>query len=98
MNVITNPEIPLRKVPSAQVETVEVYRTSDLYFSAFLCALDMPLKATEKEPSSSKVVFVFEMKPAVLIQFKRLYFGGQGTVVASKFVDHMRRLKSLCYI
>ena len=76
------------------------YKTSDLYFSTFLLSLDIPLKHTEKEKNEreTKVVFVFEISDAVLARSKALYFGGTGTVVARKFVDNMRSLKSLVYV
>lgn len=76
------------------------YKTSDLYFAAFLCSLDIQLKYTEKQKTEKdlKVIFVFEIQDAVLIRAKALYFGGTGTVIARKFVDNMRSLKSLCYI
>lgn len=76
------------------------YKTSDLYFSTFLLTLDIPLKHTEKEKNEreTKVVFVFEISDAVLARSKALYFGGSGTVVARKFVDNMRSLKSLVYV
>jgi hypothetical protein len=71
-----------------------------LYFSAFLSSIDIPLKFTEKENSGRevKVIFVFEIQDSVLMRAKALYFGGSGTVIARKFVDNMRSLKSLCYI
>lgn len=80
--------------------SLHIYRTSDLYFSAFLASIDIQLKYTEKEKTEkeTKVIFVFEIQDAVLIRAKALYFGGTGTVVARKFVDNMRSLKSLCYI
>ena len=81
---------------------LKYYRTSDLYFSCFLLCLDIPLKHTEKEKdknnNDTKVVFVFELSYGVLIKAKALYFGGSGTVIARKFVDNMRSLKSLCYV
>lgn len=81
---------------------VKWYRTSDIYFSSFLCSLEIPLKRTEKEtstgnPKEPKVVFVFEISDAVLQRSKALYFGGTGTVIARKFVDNIRSLKSLCH-
>lgn len=91
----TNPSPNNKGEPTHKIQ----YKTSDLFFGSFLCSLDFPLKGTEKDPNnSSKVVFVFEIESGALVHAKRLYFGGQGTVLASKFVDNMRRLKSLCYI
>lgn len=84
---------------SEQRDRTKLYRTSDLYFAAFLCSIDIQLKYTEKDrtESGTKVIFVFELQDSVLIRAKALYFGGSGTVPARKFVDNMRSLKSLCY-
>jgi len=79
------------------------FRTSDLYFSAYLCSIDIPLKHTEKEDSPRnkkdfKVIFVFDISDAVLLKAKALFYGGSGTVSAGKFVGNIRSLKSLCYV
>ena len=78
-----------------------LYRTSDIYFSAYLCAIDLPLQTTEttKAPDGGKkVIFVFSLPEAELPKLKASYFGGGGTVKAVKFVNHLRSLKSLCFI
>jgi hypothetical protein len=76
-----------------------LYRTSDLYWSSYLAALDIPLEASEKEGNgdSQKVVFVFKLPQEDLGRLKASYFGGSGTVKARKFVDCLRSLKSLCH-
>jgi hypothetical protein len=79
----------------------KLYRTSDVYFSAFLCSLDIPLKTTESGKSTDgnkKVVFVFSVADIDLNKAKSLYFGGSGTVKARVFVDHVRSLKSMCFV
>lgn len=77
----------------------ELYRTSDLYFAAYLCALDIQLSASETEGTDSrKVMFVFKLPQEDLNRFKASYFGGSGTVHARKFVDSLRSLKSLCHV
>lgn len=77
-----------------------LYRTSDLYWGAYLCALDIPLEASEPEGTgeSRKVVFVFKLPQEDLGRLKSSYFGGTGTVKARKFVDNLRSLKSLCHM
>jgi hypothetical protein len=77
-----------------------LYRTSDIYFSAFLCALDVPLQSTESDEKGDnrRVIFVFKVPSKDLQRFKALYFGGQGTVKAQKFVQSLRSLKSMCFI
>lgn len=77
-----------------------IYRTSDIYFSAFLASLDFSLVTTEQGKTlegSRKVVFLFNVPEADLPRIKASYFGGTGTVKARKFVDNLRNLKSLCY-
>ena len=77
------------------------YKSSDIYFSAFLCSLDIPLITTETEKGSEgakKVVFVFRVPDADLQRLKSSYFGGTGTVKARRFVDNIRSLKSMCFV
>jgi len=78
----------------------KLYRTSDIYFSAYLCAIDIPLKTTEIAKTTNggrKVVFVFSVTDAELDKVKALYFGGTGTARIRVFVDHLRSLKSICF-
>lgn len=81
-----------------KIETL--YRTSDLYFASYLCALDIPLATSESEGNvdSHKVMFVFKIPQDDLNRLKASYFGGSGTVHARKFVDSLRSLKSLCHV
>jgi hypothetical protein len=76
-----------------------LYRTSDLYFSSYLCALDIPLTATESEGAGDnhKIIFVFKVSKADLPRLKTSYFGGSGSVKARKFVDSLRSLKSMVH-
>jgi len=77
-----------------------LYRTSDIYFSSFLCALDVPLECTEEDKSGDnrRIIFVFKIQSKDLQKLKALYFGGSGTVKAQAFVQSLRSLKSMCYI
>lgn len=78
----------------------KLYRTSDIYFSSFLCSIDIPLKTTEVAKTADggkKVVFVFSLTDANLASLKAQYFGGTGTVRVRIFVDHLRSLKSMCF-
>ena len=78
----------------------KLYRSSDLYFSAFLASIGFPLVTTEAGTSADggkKVVFVFSVPEGDLARVKALYFGGSGTVKARTFVDNLRSMKQLCY-
>jgi len=77
------------------------YKTSDIYFSAYLCALDVVLHTTESEKSNNamnkKIIFIFKVPAKDLARLKASYFGGSGTVKALKMVQQLRSLKSMCF-
>jgi hypothetical protein len=71
------------------------YRTSDLYFAAYLKVAGVPLLTTEKE--GKKVFFVFE-RTAYLPDLKNEYFNRTARVPALSFVDEIRSMKSLTHM
>jgi hypothetical protein len=75
------------------------YRTSDLYFSAYLCSNEIPMVSTERAEGSDskKLTFVFRVQANQVDKLRASYFGGHGTVKALKFVERLRSLKSMCY-
>jgi len=72
------------------------YRTSDIYFSAFLCSIGYAIQENEKH--NNKITFIFMISESDLASAKSLYFGGSGSVKARVFVDNIRSLKQMCYI
>lgn len=78
------------------------YKTSDIYFASYLSALDIPLESTEHEENGDskrkKVIFVFKVPTKDLQHLKSSFFGGTGTVLASRFVQAIRSLKQMVYI
>lgn len=78
------------------------YATSDIYFAAYLGALDIPLELAEpKEDRNSghkKMIFHFKVPHKDLQHLKSSFFGGSGTVKIQKFVQQLRSLKSMCYV
>ena len=82
-------------------ESYTLFRSSDLYFCAYLCAIDIPLESTEADRNESggkKVTFVFRVPKKDIERLKASYFGGQGTCKVLKYVQQLRSLKSLCYV
>lgn len=78
-----------------------LYRTSDIYFAAYLCAVDIPMETTEIDKTSSnrKIVFIFRIPSKKdLERLKAGFFGGSANVQAMKFVQAIRSLKSLCFV
>ncbi|MCK9154629.1 MAG: DUF5659 domain-containing protein [Paludibacteraceae bacterium] len=76
--------------------TQKTYRTSDLYFGAFLCSSRANFQGIEKK-EDGKIIFIFLVKEDEIEKKKDLFFKGYGTVNAYRFVDNIRRLKSLCH-
>lgn len=88
------------QLPGDDTNKMRLYKTSDIYFSAFLASLDIPLLTTEADKSAEgdkKIVFVFKLPEMDLQRVKSSYFGGTGTVKARRFVDNIRSLKSMCF-
>lgn len=77
-----------------------LYRTSDIYFAAYLCSINLTMVTTEEEKgsdNSKKLVFVFQMPESDKEKIKASYFGGHATVKVRSFVDNLRALKSMVY-
>lgn len=70
------------------------YKTSDLYFSAYLITAGCILQKTTKE--NNRVSFIFEH--IVLIdELKLQYFNGEAKVKAQHYASQIKNLKSLTH-
>ena len=78
-----------------EIKPEPLYKTSDLYFAAYLKTTGMELLKTEVE--GRKVIFVFE-KHHSFKDLKREYFNRTSRVPALTFVDEIRSMKSLTYM
>jgi len=77
-----------------------LYRTSDIYFSAFLMGMDMTLIEMEdgaNDKGQPKKYFVFSVPDNEIKRFKAQYFSGSGTVKCRRFVDDLKNLKSMLH-
>ena len=70
------------------------YKTSDLYFSAYLKTAGVRFIGTERE--GQKVFFLFE-KTDMIRDLKREYFNRTARIPALNFVDEIRNMKSMTY-
>jgi hypothetical protein len=76
------------------------YRTSDLYYAAFLKAAGVPLLGTDKQ--GQKCFFIFEEnlddgQGMSLRELKKGFFGSTAKVVARKYADEIKAMKSLTF-
>ena len=79
---------------------MSLYRTSDIYFAAYLCSIEFEMVTTEEETGNDgnrKLVFVFRIPNKEIGRLKAQYFGGYATVKVRTFVDNLRALKSMVY-
>ena len=71
------------------------YRTSDLYYAAYLKVAGVPHVDTMRE--GSRVFFVFEQVEG-LRDLKNQFFNRTAKVVALTFADEVRNLKALTHM
>ena len=72
------------------------YKTSDLYFAAFLRVAGVPFIDVERE--GTRAHFLFEDQgPAIMREFRRQYFADEAKVPAQSFGQMIRTMKSLIY-
>lgn len=71
------------------------YRTSDLYFAAYLRAMNVPFMETQRE--GKRVFFVFSKTPEIR-SMKKSYFNGTSNVGALRFANEIRNMKSLTHV
>jgi hypothetical protein len=81
----------------AHMDTVQdgKYRTSDLYYAAFLKTAGVALKGTERE--GSRVVFVFEGSDG-LKDLKDQFFNRTAKVSALCYADEIKTMKTLTFM
>lgn len=73
------------------------FRTSDLYFAAYLQVAGVPMVRTEKN-GSGKVTFVFDSSVSNTEELKNAWFGHTGRVLALPYANAIKTLKSVCHM
>lgn len=77
--------------------TPEEFRTSDLYFAAYLQAAGVPMTGYPRS-GTGKVSFVFDTSVANLEELKTAYYNHQGRVPALPYANAIKSLKSICHL
>ena len=73
------------------------FRTSDLYFAAYLQVAGVALKRTEREPNN-KVFFIFDTAISNVDELRTAWFNQTGRVPALPFANAIKSLKSICHM
>ena len=71
------------------------YRTSDLYYAAYLKVAGIPFLEPERE--GRRVTFVFEHSDMIK-DLKRQYFNRQAKVAAMTYADEVKAMKALTHM
>lgn len=74
------------------------FRTSDLYFAAYLQTAGVEMVGTERSPDSRKVSFIFDSSISNIEELKHAWFNHQGKVPALPFASAIKSLKSICHM
>ena len=74
------------------------FKTSDLYFAAYLQTAGVELKRTDRHAESGKVFFVFDTTVSNVDELKAAWFNNTGKVAANPYAHNLKTLKSLCHM
>ena len=77
------------------MKQTDTYRTSDLYYAAFLRVAGVVLNGVERE--NRRVYFVFEWSD-VIHELKKGYFNETAKVPARSYADEIRAMKTLTHM
>lgn len=73
------------------------FRTSDLYFAAYLQVAGVQMLRTEKN-GTGKVSFIFDTQVSNVDELKNLWFAQTGKVAALPYANAIKTLKSICHM
>jgi hypothetical protein len=82
---------------TTKTQTPDEYRTSDLYFAAYLQVAGAPMVRTDRN-GNGKVSFVFDTSITNIEELKQAWFSRQGKVEALPYADAIKSLKSICHM
>jgi hypothetical protein len=74
------------------------FKTSDLYFAAYLQTAGVEMTRTERSADTGKVFFVFDTSIANIEELKAAWFNNSGKVAANPYAYAIKSLKSVCHM
>lgn len=74
------------------------FKTSDLYFAAYLQTAGVELKRTDRNSDSGKMFFVFDAAVSNVDELKAAWFNNTGKVAANPYAHNLKTLKSLVHL
>lgn len=78
-------------------QNADEFRTSDLYFAAYLLVAGLQLMRPERM-STGKITFVFDSSISNVEELKLAWFSQTGKVPAMQYANAVKSLKSVCHM
>ena len=79
------------------LDNQNTWKTSDLYFAAYLQTAGVEMKRTERSAEGGKIYFIFDTSIANIEELKTAWFNNSGKVPANPYAHAVKSLKSLCH-
>jgi len=73
------------------------FRTSDLYFAAYLQTAGVAMVRTERN-GSGKVHFIFDTSMSNINELKNAWVNQSGKVAGLPYANNIKNLKSICHM
>lgn len=77
--------------------STDEFRTSDLYFAAYLQVAGVHMIRTERN-GNGKVSFIFDTSVSNIEALKTAWFNHQGRVPGLQYANAIKSLKSICHM
>ena len=74
------------------------FKTSDLYFAAYLQVAGVEMTGTARNPDNRKVSFIFDTSIVNLQELKTAWFNQQGKIPALPYANAIKSLKSVVHM
>lgn len=74
------------------------FRTTDLYFSAYLQCAGVEMKRTDRDEQSGQVSFIFDSTISNIDELKAAWINNTAKVPAQPYAHAIRSLKSACHM
>jgi len=78
-------------------EKGDEFRTSDLYFAAYLQVAGVRMSRTERN-GTGKVSFIFDTSLSNMDELRNAWFNQGGKVAALPYANAIKNLKSICHM
>ena len=82
---------------TTKTQNTSEFRTSDLYFAAYLQVAGAPMARTDRN-GSGKVHFIFDTSVVNIVELKNAWFNMSGKVPALPYANAIKSLKSICHM